>query len=515
MAPRGRKGWSSLPRRVSAARVLLPAGSFDVSLVISSQILGFRSPRRMGNEDGGEQLESVICLSSSDDEEANKDLSLEIVERAQQRKSKRQKGSDAEEAAERSSAVAAVINLSSSSSDELELVEGGAEPVMEEVVKKKKKRRSKKNKTKRKLEVDLEKEGEPSETATTAETEATVMFGNADKTEEFLMIDEVACVGPTGSSDNVIRATKLFEGVETVKKEANGVSDNAVLRKLLRGPRYFDPPDSHWVTCYNCGKEGHSVVNCTAQKRKKPCFVCGKFGHDSKRCTQGYKFCMRCGDSGHEMSSCGNDYVPDDLMAIQCYICKNFGHLCCANVDTGSREVCCYNCGQSGHVGTGCAKSNGETNAAVSPKLCYKCGEEGHFARGCSKSAKGAAWYYAYNVLVHVGGSFQPHHLGKPHKKNITFSDERNSMSSRRSKWRGGWVADHPGDLPGIHTTANGWDPWTPVKKTWKVSPLAAGGHCSTSRSPFRKKHKIFRGGPGSPFSKKHSQHKQFGRAYV
>jgi hypothetical protein len=53
-----------------------------------------------------------------------------------------------------------------------------------------------------------------------------------------------------------------------------------------RGPRYFDPPDSSWGACYNCGEEGHAAVNCTAAKRKKPCYVCGGLGHAAKQCTK-------------------------------------------------------------------------------------------------------------------------------------------------------------------------------------------------------------------------------------
>lgn len=37
---------------------------------------------------------------------------------------------------------------------------------------------------------------------------------------------------------------------------------------------------------------------------------------------------------------------------IQCYVCKNFGHLCCSEyADSFSREVSCYKCGQLGHTG--------------------------------------------------------------------------------------------------------------------------------------------------------------------
>lgn len=53
-----------------------------------------------------------------------------------------------------------------------------------------------------------------------------------------------------------------------------------------RGPRYFDPPDSSWGTCYNCGEEGHAAVNCTAGKRRKPCFVCGSLEHNVRQCTK-------------------------------------------------------------------------------------------------------------------------------------------------------------------------------------------------------------------------------------
>ena len=51
-----------------------------------------------------------------------------------------------------------------------------------------------------------------------------------------------------------------------------------------RGPRYFDPPDSGWGTCYNCGEEGHTAVNCASAKRKRPCFVCGSLEHIAKHC---------------------------------------------------------------------------------------------------------------------------------------------------------------------------------------------------------------------------------------
>uniref|UniRef100_A0A2N9H1U8 CCHC-type domain-containing protein n=1 Tax=Fagus sylvatica TaxID=28930 RepID=A0A2N9H1U8_FAGSY len=70
-----------------------------------------------------------------------------------------------------------------------------------------------------------------------------------------------------------------------------------------------------------------------------------------------------------------SEYSPDDLK------------------DMGPRQVSCYSCGQSGHLGSGssikeCTKACGETSGSKSPALCYRCGEEGHFARRCTNHVK-------------------------------------------------------------------------------------------------------------------------------
>ncbi|XP_047318312.1 protein AIR1-like isoform X2 [Impatiens glandulifera] len=203
---------------------------------------------------------------------------------------------------------------------------------------------------------------------------------------------------------NDVEITKL---VETSHVET---SDNVILKKLLRGPRYFDLQGGGWVMCYNCGEEGHKTANCTSERRAKPCFVCGslkhkanqclkgrdcfickKGGHLSKECPEKYKgkfhessMCLKCGGSGHDMFSCKNSYFADDLKEIPCYFCKSSGHICCANiVDPGPNVVSCYRCGEIGHDGLDCGRSLGESNAVVS---CYKCGK-GHFARDCRSSS--------------------------------------------------------------------------------------------------------------------------------
>lgn len=166
--------------------------------------------------------------------------------------------------------------------------------------------------------------------------------------------------------------------------------DNAVLRTLLRKPRYFDPPVSNWTKCQKCGEEDHEAANCRFRKKIKPCHLCGSLIHNSKYCKKKHaKFlsknsfdfnaCLRCGNEGHDLFSCRSGYCPDDLKDIQCYVCRSFGHLCCVNApDPSPREISCYRCGQSGHLGNDCRTSF----------LCYKCGEKGHFARNCVGNGK-------------------------------------------------------------------------------------------------------------------------------
>nr|GEV62771.1 zinc finger, CCHC-type [Tanacetum cinerariifolium] len=316
------------------------------------------------------------------------------------------------------------------------------------------------------------------------------------------------------------------ENDETMETEN---PDNIVLRKLLRGPRYFDPPDNSWGNCYNCGEAGHTAVNCTSAKRKKPCFVCGSLDHNVKECNKGKdcfickksghrakdcpeksnwasqntKICLKCGCSGHEMFSCKNKYSPSDLKEIQCYICKCFGHLCCVNyIDEGPTEVSCYRCGQLDHSGWECARVHAETTSNGTPSSCYKCGEEGHMARKCTSSAKkdkkkgdflsprkrGSNGNY-------VGVRSVPPDFGNGRKRNKTQHEE-SSSSQLKHKGKGGWITEDLGDYDN-HVRGS---PKTPARH--KSNDRFHGGSGSKSNDRFHggsgyKSNDRFHGGSG------------------
>ncbi|CAO2840944.1 unnamed protein product [Amaranthus hypochondriacus] len=432
-------------------------------------------------------------FSGSDDEEANEDLSLKIVEKAMTRNS-------------------FATNLNDAYNEDFVTTEF----VASEIVKKEKK---KKKKTK----------------AKNAET-------------------EISMVMPTKEEEKKNEANDV-EVINLMEPNAvdNSNSDNTVLRNLLRGPRYFDPPDKSWGACFNCGEEGHTIVNCTSARRKKPCFICGSLEHEVKHCQKGRdcfickvaghrakdcpkkfklgstasEFCLKCGASAHAMFSCNSDYSPDDLKEIQCYVCKRFGHLCCVDYyEDLPSQTSCYKCGLSGHNGQECRGSHGQTSAAGTPASCYKCGEEGHFARECTMSSKecngshratsaagtpsscykcGEEGHFARECIISSkskrtrdlstpirkhskdtksikGYKSAPQNFGKTHKKIIQFENDSPNWSSR-SKRRSNLNPDDFSD----YSHSNGFNTPVTQNKKHKIYGLAAGGQGSSSRSSMRR----------------------------
>ncbi|CAL9096001.1 unnamed protein product [Musa acuminata var. zebrina] len=472
-----------------------------------------KSNGKMEPSDEGEAAPSIVFLSSSDDEEANEDLSLAIVKKARQREAKR-KWSEGALGPGPVSAVslAHVIEISSSSpqsSGEAELASdptpapsaGGLMSPMEEtknMQKKPKKRR--RNKKKKQLE---EKE----------------------------------------VVDTIVEEEKPSGPPESVITEVNETSDNLVFRKLLRGPRYFYHWENTVGSCFNCGEEGHTAANCTMEKRQRPCFVCGLFGHNGKHCLQGqdcfvckrrghhakdcpYKnkkvaqcseICLRCGETGHVMLSCRNDYSPDDLKEMQCYVCGKYGHLCCVNfTDTGPRESFCYNCAKPGHTGLGCAKPRGDSVAVDSPAVCCICHEEGHFARGCTKRTKSSRKMgesltpQTFDKKNRRSRGFKsvPRDFGKERKKKSLVYEERRNMTASKLKTRGGWIVDDPSDLPKKKFRANNYSsPVTPTQRSQRNYSSGFSGHSSSFHTP--KRWKSYTGTPNSHATVK-ALHREF-----
>ncbi|KAL3532214.1 hypothetical protein ACH5RR_005735 [Cinchona calisaya] len=199
----------------------------------------------------------------------------------------------------------------------------------------------------------------------------------------------------------------------------------AVAEKNAFASRYFDPIDFSQKICYKCGEFNHIAAECDApkkrkkKKKKKPCFICGRLGHDGKRCKKVNKcffchkrgqrghlakdcpekdivsqhisnFCLRCGNAGHDLFSCKDNYFPDDLERISCLVCNAFGHLCCANISNeGPTSISCYNCGQSGHLGSECTKLHDDGKSSETTNLAPKNGNAGHLVEECMKHEEG------------------------------------------------------------------------------------------------------------------------------
>ena len=130
------------------------------------------------------------------------------------------------------------------------------------------------------------------------------------------------------------------------------------------------------MRCFRCGKGGHREFECTLPAKQKPCHLCGDFDHQRETARKVYVStvdagtqverlrgkegigrdqqslcCLRCGRSGHVVEKCMFTFSEADLKRMPCYVCGEFGHLCCAPQDSQPPgKLSCVKCGGEGHV---------------------------------------------------------------------------------------------------------------------------------------------------------------------
>jgi hypothetical protein len=83
---------------------------------------------------------------------------------------------------------------------------------------------------------------------------------------------------------------------------------------------------------------GHLESKCPHEV----CFRCGGSGHVSRECENPRLHrvdpCLRCGGRDHALLACKYKATDRELARVRCYVCGQFGHLCCVQVTPLSHD---------------------------------------------------------------------------------------------------------------------------------------------------------------------------------
>lgn len=224
-----------------------------------------RNPRRTeAMED--ERLRRGTASSDDEDEEANEDLSLRIIEKHyKKRAAKLNRDTDDDSTPSQPSPTVA------DSDEDNVVLEDYMSPVRVE-------------EPEEDIELVDNMESQPSSEVEAAQEDNVQVVDNTGSQSS---------PATTAEQGNNAVLRKLLVSLLSSSNDSEFLFFNSCYKNVIfyyqRVPRYFDPPgsNSNVQACFNCGEEGHIAVNCTsAFKKKKPCFVCGSLDHGARNCSK-------------------------------------------------------------------------------------------------------------------------------------------------------------------------------------------------------------------------------------